>query len=89
MEITRNCECTNNCNVHFGNKENGAPCTEVVERDGKELKVCSRCVLTGDKHVRYLIDEETPLGPFMKYDALGTFCTAMHFNAEKEEKENV
>ena len=70
------CECTHSC----------APVWKIVERKGKQIKVCTRCDLSTDKTIKLLVDEKTPIKPFMDYDALGAFCIIGEIEKLKNEK---
>lgn len=75
MEIVRGCECNFNCmNCPPGNDH---PVAFLVERDGKELKVCTRCDLSRDIYITKLFDEKTPINPFITYDPLGAMVMTM------------
>jgi len=75
--VERGCECTD-CHPTSGCTGENAPVAYLVERDGEQFKVCTRCILPRDRRVERLIDEETPAEPYFDYDALG----AMSLGAE-------
>ena len=70
------CECTKSC----------APVFKLIERKGKQFKVCTRCDLSSDKTIKLLFDKNTPLEPFMDYDSLGALCMAGMLEQTKENK---
>ncbi len=67
--IERGCECPD-CDSSTVCTGSSAPVAFLVERDGEEIKVCTRCVLPFDKRLETLVDEETPRQPFIDYDAI-------------------
>lgn len=69
MNVIFGCDC--HCNNH--GSENNAPVAFLVERNGKELKVCTHCDLSSDRKIARLFDEQTIMAPFLEYDALGAF----------------
>lgn len=71
MEIIYGCDCI--CSNHI-NGADKTPVAFLIERDGKEMKVCTRCDLSSDKHIANLFDETTEMQPFAEHDALGLFC---------------
>lgn len=87
MEVTYSCECFGhngyNCTIHSG--PNDAPCAFVIERDGKEIKVCTYCDIAtkGDKYIARLFDGETNPKPFVEYDLLGFLCIASLIDDER------
>jgi len=72
MIITYGCDCQ--CSNHIGYDK--VPAAFLIERDGKEMKVCTRCDLSRDKYLARLFDAETEMGPFSEFDILGAFCIA-------------
>lgn len=66
------CECRHEdcpCYVVAG------PAAFVVTRDGKALRVCTRCDLSSDRATRRLLVKGTDaLEPFHEWDSLGAFC---------------
>jgi len=67
------CECREVCPC----KDKAGPALYLIVRDGKEMKVCTRCILgkgdwsEGDKVVRVLEETDVPLAEFFEYDILG------------------
>ena len=79
--IERGCECTD-CGGMSRCTHADAPVAKRIRRDGEELKVCTRCEFSDDVVVEVLIDEDTPAGPFMDYDPLGTMCLSFEVNGD-------
>lgn len=77
------CECRGGgcqCDEKVG------PAAWSVVRDGKTMKVCTRCDFSEDKPTRkFLGDLNTNMAPFWEYDVLGAFCI-MGDAAEAREK---
>ena len=69
METIFGCEC-NNCRVH--KSHNRIPCAFLVEREGKQIKVCTKCDLSTDKYIARLFDGDSNMKDFFDYDNLGT-----------------
>lgn len=69
IEPSYGCECTD-CRVHTVLDYNAkkAPIMRFVNRDGKDIKLCSRCSLKEDKLIRTYIEEDTNVKPFFEYD---------------------
>lgn len=80
MDIIYGCECP--CNNHI-NGADKTPVAFIIERNGKEMKVCTRCDLTSDKKIARLFDRDTLMQPFMEFDALGAVCLGI-FLDDKE-----
>ncbi len=76
------CECRQGCSC----AGIPGPAAELVERDGKEMRVCTRCSLSSDGKKGWLLTEESPSEPFASYDALGFMCAAMHLAEKRKEK---
>ncbi len=74
------CECRDGCQC----KAVAGPAAWTINRDGRILKVCSRCTLSGDTDRKLLVTDETPLAPFEEYDFLGAFLICSYLNKEKE-----
>ena len=66
------CECDSKCGVHPSQyPADTAPVIQLVERDVKKMKVCSRCTLVEhDKLIKWLITKDMPSGTFFDYDPL-------------------
>ena len=63
------CECISNCGVHPELKDSKtAPICFIVERNGENVKVCSRCTLFPETIVKQCYDENTDMTPFHNYD---------------------
>jgi hypothetical protein len=74
------CECRDGCRCEAF----AGPAAWTVNRDGRILKVCSRCTLSGDTDRKLLVTNETPSAPFEEYDDLGFFLICSDLNKEKE-----
>lgn len=70
------CECgpEYNCKVH-GAMGDG-PAAYEITRNGKRLKVCTRCDLGSDENKTLLIRLQDDAAPFIEWDALGAMCLA-------------
>ena len=64
------CEC--NCTVCGGK---GLAAFE-VERDGRVMRVCTRCDLSDDKNKRLLVTRTDPFDQLEQYDIIGGVCVA-------------
>lgn len=66
------CECSGRtCNVHtIEGRPKDVPVIKLVERNGVQMKVCSRCDLSSDKLIKWLVTKEMPFKPFFDYDPL-------------------
>lgn len=82
MEIIYGCDCV--CSNHSNGAEN-APCAFLVERNGKQMKVCTRCDLTSDQNKVRLFDTETIFKPFFEFDPLGALCLTNFVQMSEEE----
>lgn len=69
-DIIYGCECVGKCHVHsvWGYDSINAPIIRTAVRNGKDIKLCSRCTNDGEKLVKIHIDEDTDLMPFFNYD---------------------
>lgn len=85
MEVIYGCECESQCQAHGDNNPELIPCAYIIERDGKEMKVCTRCLLTTDKRVAFLVDDTTVMTPFVDYDALGVFCLMNEYSRKEDD----
>tara|TARA_Y100000310_G_scaffold341826_1_gene442325 strand:+ start:254 stop:490 length:237 start_codon:yes stop_codon:yes gene_type:complete len=66
-----NCECVAGCQC----ERNGpGPAYAEVTRDGKRMKVCSRCTLFGDKDEKLLVTAEDSASVYLDYDPLLFFA---------------
>jgi len=72
QNIERGCECIGTCHIHStqGYDAKTAPVFKLVERNGKQIKVCSRCDLPSDKLIKYLVTKKHPFMPYFDYDSL-------------------
>ena len=68
------CECRHpSCSCGGGRKP--GPAAFEVTREGKPIKVCTRCDLSGDRPSRVLlVQERDEMGPYIDWDALGAMC---------------
>lgn len=67
------CECTGEwghcqCAAHAG------PAAFSVVRNGRTIRVCTRCDLPTDSERRLLVSGADPSDPFFHYDILGFMC---------------
>lgn len=58
------------------------PAAYLVERDGKKLKLCTRCDLSGDKRIKILV-KKSQLEEYFDFDPLGGMVLAMDLNEKK------
>lgn len=74
------CECREErCNCH------GGPAAYTAVREGKEVRLCTRCVLRKDVPTRrLLVTPDTSPEPFFEHDLLGFFRITMDMAAEME-----
>jgi len=72
-DVSRGCECTS-CTASSRCAGEDAPVAYLVQRGQKQIHVCTRCELSSDTRVRLLVNEDTPVGPYMDYDPLGGLC---------------
>jgi hypothetical protein len=69
LKVQRGCECDGrNCQVHYEHDAKTAPVIKLVEREGKKMKVCSRCDLRSDTVLEWLVDIKSPFKPYFDYD---------------------
>lgn len=59
------------------------PAAEEITRDGKRLRVCTRCKLTGDTDRVWLVTKDSPAEVFMDYDPLGFLVIIDHLSSEE------
>jgi transcription elongation factor Elf1 len=64
------CECTAGCMVC---KHRPGPAAFVVQRDGKPVKVCTKCDLTGEQSA-LLVTPTDDLDVYDAWDDLGAWC---------------
>lgn len=92
MNIIYGCECFGaNCQNHPEGSENKVPCAFIVERNGKQIQVCTKCDLIrrGDKYIARLFDEHTIWDEFEKHDILGALVMLSLLDENKwQEKVN-
>jgi hypothetical protein len=67
--ITR-CECRDGCQC----QEKPGPAAYLIQRDGRKLRVCTRCTLPGDETLEVLVNKNTPSREYIEHDALGILC---------------
>lgn len=78
------CECTSGCQCEVA----PGPAAYTVVRDGKTMKVCTRCDFTSDRPTKkQLVKPVDNMEVFERYDSLGAFCLTMHFE-EPEAKDD-
>lgn len=66
------CECPHASHECCGGR---GPAVFEVTRDGKKLKLCTRCDFSSDKK-RLIVDGEYPLKTLVDFDPLGAFVVA-------------
>lgn len=74
------CECRQGCQC----AGIPGPAAEEITRNGKRMKVCTRCTLTGDVDRVWLVTEDTPGDVFRNYDPLGFFCILGHLQEKRQ-----
>lgn len=74
--IERGCDC--DCANH---ETAMAPVYVLVLRDGKELRLCSRCDLSTDIKLARLVSKAMPAKPFFDFDDMGAFCIPLLFES--------
>lgn len=67
IEYGCQCDCGNHAATHL------TPLALLVSRDGHELRVCTRCVLSTDTSLALLVSTQMPADVFVEFDALGAF----------------
>ena len=78
------CECRDGCQCAGV----GGPAAFEVVRVNRTLRVCTRCLLSGDTERRLLVTAADKREPWASYDALGFFViTQRLLLAERESKE--
>ncbi len=78
------CECRGGCQCALV----PGPAAFTVEREGKTMKVCTRCDFDSDRKTRVLLLQSSgSMEPYMKYDFLGALCI-IGMAAERAEKED-
>lgn len=73
------CECDGPTCCH-----GRGPAAFEVTRDGKRMKVCTRCDLTSDGDKKLLVTRDMPAKLFFDFDPLGALCIA--FNEIKKDE---
>lgn len=70
-EVVYGCECNSEvCLVHRERDADTAPVIKLVKRNGKKIKVCSRCDLRSDKLIKWLVTQKHSFKPYFDYDPL-------------------
>lgn len=78
------CECRNGCSC----ARKPGPAAFEVTREGKVMRVCTRCDFSSDKPTRKLIVQpEDPSAVFLDYDAFGWLCIVAELGARLAPKE--
>lgn len=67
------CECSGGL-IGLGCCGGTGPAAFSVVRDGKRIRVCTRCDLSRDEDKRLLVKKTDMAEPFQSFDALGFFC---------------
>lgn len=78
------CECRDSCAC----ETNPGPAAWDVLRDGRRLKVCTRCTLSGDADRKLLVKKTDVVGPFLAYDAWGMCVVALELVDEEPEEQD-
>ncbi len=73
------CECRQGCQCQGV----PGPAAEEITRDGKRLRVCTRCTLPEDTDRVWLVTKDSPADVFMNYDTLGFFVIIGHLSSEE------
>jgi hypothetical protein len=68
------CECPSPSFQCCGGR---GPAAYEATRDGKRLKLCTRCDLSGDQDKRLIVTEQHSVKVLMDFDAIGAFVV-MH-----------
>jgi len=74
------CECRETCAC----AENPGPAVFLIEREGKQLRVCTRCKLSGDDLIKTLLENVDNVIPLLEYDDFGMTLIAMGNEDEPE-----
>jgi len=82
FDVPRGCECI--CTAH-GNHIS-TPVAYLISREGREMKVCTRCQMSNDKIISMLIDRETPSNPYIEFDALGAMLLIMRLTEDAPDR---
>lgn len=85
MKLQFGCECQD-CNIYSNCGKSIAPVTKLVERNGKRIKVCSRCDLSSDKLIKLLVNKNTPAKALIDYDALGAMCIMSEISEQSKSR---
>lgn len=72
------CECVLGCQCQIIR----GPAAFQVERNGRTLKVCTRCNLSGDRNQKLLVGMNDPMRVFMNYDPLGAMAIAFELSEQ-------
>ena len=80
------CECRNGCRCACY----AGPAAYEVIRNGKTMKVCTRCDLSSDVATRkLLVTEDESGGEYGRWDSLGLFCILGELARRREGSESV
>jgi hypothetical protein len=72
------CECRSGCQCAII----AGPVAFEVERDGRKLKVCTRCDLSSDAGKRLLVTKGDPIAPYQNHDPLGALVIALELASQ-------
>ena len=78
------CECRTICQCAVV----PGPAAWSIVRDGKEMKVCTRCILSGDYDRKLLVGKDDDANEFIEYDALGFFLMVTSLATEEGKDDN-
>lgn len=62
------------------------PVAHEVTRDGKRLRLCTRCDFSTDTNKKLLVTGTEPVGLYLEFDALGAFVIAMTLSEQQQEE---
>ncbi len=80
------CEC-GDCAV-AGPAGCDGPAAFTVVRDGKKMKVCTRCDLSIDQQKTLLVTRDTPAHAFAAWDAFGFIMLSFALQGEGEDEDD-
>lgn len=83
-DIQYGCDC--DCDNH-PNSAAKTPVWILVERNGKQLRLCTRCDLSTDKKLARLASKAMPIEPFIEFHAFGALCLLLLFKKMPVEAE--
>ena len=78
------CECNEGCPCEQG----AGPAAYLIKRAGRTLKVCTRCMLSGDEKLKVLVTRAVSPLPFIKWDVDMVIVLAEEMREEEEKERN-